>query len=179
MKLLPLALLVPIAAAAWPQEPTAVLGIELGKPLAGISQCGPSYAQRPPGICALTDPTAKLVLLTGIPIPSVGRGAAHLHNGAVSMVTLMHPSTAYDNMLGILIERYGKPHQMETSVVTNLAGARLTSRQATWRGSRTLIVAHERIGNVTEGAVFFSDVELAAQERAATAADTKATAGKL
>jgi hypothetical protein len=178
MRLLPLALLVPIAAAAWQQEPTAVLGIELGKPLVGLARCSPSYQQPPTDICE-SYRTAKLVLLAGIPIPSVGVGSVQLHNGAVSMVTLMHPSTAFDSLLAILTERYGKPHQMETSVVTNLAGARLSSRQASWRGSRTNIVAHERIGKVTEGAVFFSDIELAAQERAATAADTKATAGKL
>lgn len=157
-----LALCVTAAAAQqWAKEPTTVMGVTMGAPLAesGVPECeksGGGYAPYGSGpFCYRIDKYSPDYLeLSNTPI--MAAGSATLSAGRVAMITLRVSRDRFEEMLVLLNERYGKPTSTATEQVKTRAGAQFNSRDVNWRGRTVSILATEMCGKITESCVLFS-----------------------
>lgn len=180
----------PASAQIWSQQPTTVLGVELGakvsslplpvcgKPTRGAS--GDGYAEQcidPP----FEGRPDRLRWLRGMPrLGEVGYAASLvLHDGQVESLYLVFDQFRFDQMKAILIEKYGAPSRTGTERVTSGAGAVLSSETLAWLGDRVTIDLKERSGKVTDSLVVFSSRDVVNRHAKAASGVTKEAAGKL
>jgi len=138
-------------AQSWPQEPTTVLGIKLGKPW------GDSQIPLCPAFDVKTYMTPKAMcvhnraysanddyLIMGETLPFASGVTVQFTDGFVSSVMIGVRQSLYNTLRATFIEKYGRPHQIENNTVKNAAGASLNSEVLTWTGPNTSIVVFER-----------------------------------
>lgn len=99
----------------WAEEPEAVLGIKLGRPLleSGLPKC-PELGDK--GQLCTAGHMVDSVELRGIPLANAREGTIMMHNGAVQGVELRFKSFSYSRMETVLTERYGKPQLSQGDV---------------------------------------------------------------
>lgn len=162
MKALLAAGLVLVSASAlsqWQQEPTSVMGIELGGTQQSIPKC-------PPGNAALLSQTTcvelssiepKIGTLWGLPVKFVlGGGDVFFVDQRVAQIAIkVRHSDDYARLRQILIERYGQPHKVESLVVTANSGAVVTSEETSWSGDRVFILLSERSDRIDRSQASF------------------------
>lgn len=162
--LLPLYAL-PCVAATWAQEPESVLGIKLGAPLfESISSCPKTWEGQPFCVRAQTELNGEL--WSGLHnLPDLN-GLSYLASaveidGVVGSVELSCESREFERWLGLLGQRYGEPHSVESRDVKSLAGRAFSSRSVAWVGTGMHIVATERAGRLDKCSVTFESQKAA------------------
>ncbi len=157
----------------WAQEPSTVLGIELGAPLSGaIPVCQPLggdaevvIGYRPSGgsstprsMCRVQPDAysvADVVQFRYFPLRDLLSSVeAYMHQGVVSRVQAELPNYNYPELRAVLIERYGQPTSTETLVVRTNAGAEWSSELLTWSGATVTIQLREMFDTIEKSAMF-------------------------
>jgi hypothetical protein len=153
MKAVLLSLLVSCNAFGWAQEPEAVLGIKLGAPQGAPNCVGDRFNS--PVVC-LERKSDGSAHIGAFPF-RYATGTVYFHDNRVADIRFWMRQEAFGQMKGVLIERYGQPTAVSQGVVSNIAGASLSSETLTWAGRRMTITAIERFLRVDESMVIFSD----------------------
>lgn len=170
----------------WAQEPTSVLGIKLGVPLAelALAECE-SYSSTPPrdAPCTVKDKynlqKGRFENLTGMPKIGVDYASSlNLHEGVVRSLVLKLDHKDFLKLRSILEERYGAPTQVERGTVTSGAGAVLNSDTLTWTGKKITLLLLERSVTVDSTYAIFTDKSVEAAESASQLQKSKDAASK-
>jgi hypothetical protein len=154
-------------AATWEQEPTAVIGIQLGVPLADQPSLPPcprapllpggtllSPDHRHKGMC-YPEPVflGRLKVWNG---PDLGVGywiEAVIDKDLVAGVDLAVVGSDRARMLDVLIARYGQPMQTVEKTYRNRLGATFVGKEYAWAGERVVLLFAE-IGEDPDRATF-------------------------
>jgi hypothetical protein len=148
--------------AAWPQEPTAVIGVKLGLPIeeSNLISCDvlekdPTAAARP--CLAYLSPNSRKEIqeLRYHGISQVSRATVNMDNGMVKDLTLSLASKDFDAMAAILRERYGPPAKVTNSTVTTKTGAKFDQAILSWKGKVNSIQLVQRVYTINDAAVIF------------------------
>jgi hypothetical protein len=150
MKAVLLSLLVSCNAFAWTQEPEAVLGIKLGVPQDTPNCVGDRFNS--PVVC-LERKSDGSAHIGAFPF-RYATGTVYFHDNRVADIRFWMRQEAFG--------RYGQPTAVSQGVVSNIAGASLSSETLTWAGRRMTITAIERFLRVDESMVIFSDNAISA-----------------
>ncbi|WP_143129100.1 hypothetical protein [Variovorax sp. PDC80] len=171
------------AGAQWAQEPTSVMGVELGGRREAIPPC-------PRGAAAFKSKTVCLEsiagnpavgILWGLPLNFTRDGAnVNFVDGRVQLITFaVSRDQNYQRLKATLAERYGPAHMVETAHVTANSGAVLSSEESTWGGPNVVIALSERSGSIDRSVVIFGYLPLGEKKRRDDARDAKSNASKL
>ncbi len=171
------------AGAQWAQEPTSVMGVQLGGKKEDIPRCpAGNAALKSTTVCV--EPNAagpEYGTLWGLPLNFILGGAdVRFVDGRVQLVLVaVRHDESYRRLKAILIERYGPPHSVEDKSVTTLDGAPMESEESTWLGPNVLILLSERAGRFDRSRVAFSYRPLGQKKLQDDARDAKSDASKL
>lgn len=174
----------------WPQEPTAVLGIKLGVPLAAspLLSCPeymPSEQERPPpkDLCIRggDNPFGEPIRpVEGLPWKDIAITASvSLFDGRVESVSFDLRHDDYGKFKEILTTRYGPPMKRELLKATSYAGAVVDSEMLQWFGKTVSIGLLERSERIDRSAVNIIHNALALQAQEKRKAATEEAASKL
>lgn len=165
------------ALAQWAQEPTAVFGIELGKPHTQPA-CGPAYFAGPQCVRASFSPDYASIENTP-KLPFDYMASLSMYNGSVSSVALTGKNNEWPSVKETLTQRYGKPASVDVSTVKSGAGATFTSETLAWAGAEVTIAAIQRSGRVDEWLAVIQHNQTESARQAAKAARDKTSSGGL
>lgn len=174
----------------WTQEPTAVLGIKLGVPLAAspLPSCPeymPSERERPPPkeLCIRGGDSPfgdRVRPIEGLPWKDMAITASvSLFDGKVESVYFELRHDDYGKFKEILTTRYGPPMKRDVSQVTSYAGAAVDSETLHWIGETASIVLIERSGRIDRSAANIIHNALTRQAYEKGKAATEEAASKL
>lgn len=170
----------------WIQEPTKVMGIELGVPLSPDfpdCQTGSRVDRSPPrDVCVYNAlrATPDAVLLGNLPFSDLHiSGVVQFFRAKVSSINLDLPHQDYNKIKRILIDRYGPATNVTSTQVTATSGASAPSESLVWQGVRVRIALIERAARIDRSAVDFEDNELSKQKAEAMNQLEHAEASKL
>lgn len=146
----------------WMQEPDAVLGVKLGRPIgeSGLPDCPNSG--RPTEICLWTNTYPAIVqrppdrYINGHPLSRTAV-TYELDGDVVTKMLFKLPHFAADEMRDVLVTRYGPPTDDRDEPVQNGAGATFPNRTMSWTGKRITIIFAERFGTVNDSIVIITD----------------------
>lgn len=169
---------------AWDKEPSAVLGIELGRPFPDLPACPSAIDSRgryaPPQSLCVDGDYGSTIRLGGLPFSNMYvTGSVHLFDAKVESITLSVNHRDYTKMRDILVSRYDAPGDSSISEVTTLTGATLDSRTEGWNGKNVIITLIERAGRVDQTWVMFQHLELSAAKQKKTQNEIGDAASKL
>jgi hypothetical protein len=174
--------------APWANEPTSVLGIELGTV---IRDNIPDCPQRKRG--DLTSPSQfckriGTLVREGqgyIDFDAIPMGAilstitAYTYDDAVGSVHALAPHRNYSDLRAALVERFGPPSTVSTSTVKTTAGVELSSELVEWVGKAVSIQLHERFERITTCAMIASHLPTLAKHADREDARIKKAAAEL
>lgn len=173
----------------WSQEPTAVLGIKLGAPLAAspLPSCPeymPSEQWKPPKELCIRGGDSpfgdRVRPIEGLPWKDIAITASvSLFDGKVESVYFDLRHDDYGKFKEILTTRYGPPMRRELSQVTSYAGAAVDAETLHWIGETASIVLIERSGRIDRSAANIIHNALALQAHEKRKAATEEAASKL
>lgn len=174
------------SAGEWDKEPTAFAGIILGKTFeeSGISAC--------PAGTSLLDvfnfqgekrcyvKSGKYSYISGFPFGFTGSGIVdHGNAGEVATIMLEFPSSKYEELLSILVERYGPATGARKGVVANQLGGSFGNHTSEWDGVNVRIIANQRFSRLDKGALVIQSKAFLEEKSKDRAANAKAAASKL
>lgn len=166
---------------AWAQEPTSVLGLELGAAVDHYSL--PACKDQPPdppkyGFC-VTFASNLNAGIGGIAVPAFDSGVIEMQGDIPTSVGLFAAHKNFERVKAVLIERYGRPTRASVSTLQNMAGATFQSQTLEWVGARVSLTLVERAGKVDQTAAVFRYLPAAQKDKAREASEVKSSAGKL
>lgn len=145
----------------WKQEPTAVLGIQLGKPLeaSNIPTCLESM-EISPEVCVKKPyklETGLVYRMLGHPFDYARMTLTVDETGVVSYIGATMDHDRFSDFVKALVIKYGQPTVKGDVPVQSKAGATFSNMMYVWSGKAITIRAVERSGRVDESFVSFSD----------------------
>lgn len=176
-------------ASDWNQEPTSVLGFEIGKSLSQKStpDCPQSewlkkYKQID-SFCVwhgIGKPGTMLVHgLEKIPLSSVTEGEVFSLQGKTVALSLKFQPQNFERMAEVLSSKYGPPSRTSERSVRSAMTGLITSRQYNWDGKSISIYMREHGKSVFAGQVDFYSNEAAGALSTDRAIEIKNDASKL
>jgi hypothetical protein len=170
----------------WPNEPTAVIGITLGRPLpASLLPCPTEFDAAPaPSLCVGEPYKAGASTLRDLDrLPFKGLSASGyvtMFHGLVESITLtLDHDLSYSDFKEMLLARYGKPTSESVRQVESVGGGKADSMIMSWNGARVSIIYFERAVQMDHSVAIFQDNGLAAQDAAERAEKQKKAASAL
>jgi hypothetical protein len=173
-------------APGWPNEPTSVLGIPLGKSIPHrLLDCPyplTAGGAAPHDVCMVRIEGRRdsgPIQLLALPFTDIRVSAfMKLTDGNVSEFEFDVDHADYERFKRILIERYGPPSRTTASQFTAYSGASVSGEVLQWKGEHSAIVAWERRERIDRSVVVIGDIALITAEKEADDQRIKAEAAK-
>lgn len=173
-----------VAHAQWEKEPSMVMGVRLGVPLAksGIEECpklkGLDHIM---SLCYEKNPYSnEMVSLRGTPDLGFFYSASlRVRDGDVSALSMNFHHDSFDDAVSMFTERYGRPQKIDPGTVTTIGGAVLRSQLLLWKGKEMNLTVLERVNDIDSSAAMFSDANMDKMRQLEESEKHKAAASKL
>lgn len=140
------------AAKPWPKEPTTFIGVALGAPYqANFPKCDIYRPMK--STCVYSEIAGHYSLLGAISLDFGYSLTMDTVDGRVKSFFLTTDHSNYEDLLALLIERYGPPTITSSTKVKNSGGGVFQNRNSAWRGKKVTIEVTERAGRVDRSAM--------------------------
>jgi hypothetical protein len=117
---------------------------------------GPKLRPAPPRRC----PVADDYKVGDVPIT----WHVSLKDERVTRITFVAGSVNFEELLGALVSKFGKPAISRSAVTQNAFGAKFDNRTAIWKRGGNQILAMQRFTNLNTSAVIFSTPDAVKQD---------------
>jgi hypothetical protein len=142
----------------WEKEPDGFRGVKFGATMDELRATHPSTTcYRQNDVCSSTWMIGSVRV----------KGNWRFRGGALDRIELRFHPRDYEELSGILTERYGAPMFTESSVITNALGGRFDQEELTWIGEAVALHIERYSGSIESGEVRFATVEALKRSREA------------